>query len=323
VKKQQITLLILLACAAAITVGCGDSHPPTFNKLPFVSNRTVDPSTPLFLMNLDGSNVTPVAYSLNGIYSPSISADFKTVAFTSGSEVWVSNADGTSQTQLTDNNASGFYSYFAKISPDGKKIVYGNWDGATYKFWIMNSDGTGNLNLTSTLPANMEGCHSGSFSADSKQIVFACYNFTTYTFGLYLIRPDGTHLSTVATQDAFLDTPMFSPNGKQILFASFGGAANAAHKSGSHLARAGARRQAVHANVTSLQGIVSINLDGSNATVVVPDGWEAEILNSTLYYTLYNSDLGLDQIYKSNLDGTGSAAISDGTADDWLGLSSD
>ena len=317
-KKQSITLLTLLALAAALTVGCGDSHVPTFTRVPFVSDRTVNAE--VFTMNLDGTDVTPVPFDVSGIYSPSISADFKTVVFTSSSEVWSSNADGTNQTQLTSNADSGSYSYYAKISPNGKKIVYGLWDGSTYTFWIMNVDGTGKVNLTATLPEGMNGCFTGSFSADSSLVAFACYGDAAY--GLYLVHPDGTHTTTVATQSAFLDTPMFSPNGKQILFVSFGGPANAARNPGIPHARA-AHSHAAPGTIASLQGIVSINLDGSNATVVVPDAFEAEILNSTLYYTFWDSDLGLDQIYKAGLDGSGAVSISDASADDWLGLSSD
>lgn len=325
-KKQHITLLILLALATAITVGCGDSRSiPTFSKLPFESDRTVDPSTELFVMNLDGSSVTPVPFDLGGIYSPSISADFKTVAFTSAGEVWVSNADGSSQTQLTSNSDSDFWTYFAKISPDGKKIVFGLWDGSTYTFWIMNVDGTGKTNLTATLPDGMSGCYSGSFSADSLQIAFACYGDSTD--GLYLINPDGTHMSTVTTQSAFLDTPMFSPDGKQILFVSFGFVPGASHRPSFNSARthsfARSHGHITPGGVNPQQGVVSVNLDGSNATLVVPGCYEAEILNSTLYYTLYDSDLGLSQIWKANLDGTGAVSVSDGTADDWIALSSD
>lgn len=321
-KKVQITLITLLAVAAAITVGCGDSHNPTFSKLPFSSYRGAEPSTGLYLMNLDGSSVTPVPYSVSGFYSPSISADYKTIAYTSNSEVWASNSDGTSQTQLTTNNDSGFYSYFAKISPNGKKIVFGIWDGvSSYHFWIMNADGTSKQDLTPTLPTGMTSCASGSFSADSKQIAFTCWGDSTY--GVYLIHPDGTHLTTVLTQSSFVDTPMFSPDGKKILFVSFG--ANPAVRKPTFFNRTHpATHSTVHGyGISNFQGIVSVNPDGSNLTVVVPNCFEAEILNSSLYYTLYSSDLGFDQIYKANLDGTSSVSVSDGTADDWLALSSD
>jgi len=314
-KKLPLILLTLLVLAAGITVGCGNNSAPTFTKMPFASDRTVSPTTPLFLMNLDGSSVTPVAASLTNIYSPSISADFKTVAFTSSGNIWVSSADGATQTQLTSDGNT----YYAKLSPDGKKIVYGLWNNSNYEFWVMSADGTGNLNLTSTMPDGMLGCYSGSFSADSSKIAFACYGNSTY--GLYLVKPDGTGTATVTTQSGFVDVPMFTPNGKQILFATWPGP-TAKRRPGFNQAHSAAHSHAAPSSLSG-QGIASINLDGSNATLLVTNAYEAEILNSTLYYTFYSSDLGLYQIYKSNLDGTNAASISDGTADDYLYLSSD
>lgn len=332
-KKVQITLLTLVALAAAITVGCGDSHPiPTYSKLPFVSNRTADPATPLFLMNLDGSNVTPVPYNLEGVYSPSISADLKKVAFVSFPNVWVINSDGTGQTQLTtatDSDADGFsYIFYARISPDGKKIIYSYWDGSNeiVSVWIMNVDGTEQHNLVSPLPEGMTGCYSGSFSADSRRVVFSCYGDSAD--GIYLVDTDGTHQSTVVTADSFLDTPMFSPDGKKILFVGFNFVPAAVrrpsgftHKPTFASARSAAHRQAAPGGINS-QGVFSINPDGSNGVLIVPNAYEAEILNSILYYTIWDSEVG-GQISKSNLDGTGGVLLSDGTSDDRLDLSSD
>ena len=75
--------MVLTAAAITGTVGCGSDKPissdaPTYTKLAFFSNRTVSPATNLFLMNLDGSGVTPVPFN-SGIYSPSSSADLTTI----------------------------------------------------------------------------------------------------------------------------------------------------------------------------------------------------------------------------------------------------
>jgi Tol biopolymer transport system component len=313
-KKQSLTLLAMLIAAAAITVGCGDSHSvPTFKQVAFLSNRTSDPVTSLFRMNLDGSSISPVPFSSSNVWSPSISADFKTVVFISGGDIWVSNADGSTQTQVTTDTDV----YSAKVSPDGKKIVYGLYDGSEYQLWTMNVDGTGSLNLTSTMPAGMVGCYTGSFSADSMKIAFACYGSSTY--GLFYTKADGTN--TVITQSAFIQTPMFSPDGKQILFITFGdiGSNYRPHFSRVH---SFVRRHTSSPDPVN-QGIASINIDGTNGTIIVPNTYELELLNSTLYYTFYSSDLSRDQIYKSNLDGSGAVSISDGTADDYLGVGGD
>ena len=322
-KKQQITLLTLLVVAAAFAVGCGNSNVPTFKQLPFISNRTVTPATSLFVMNLDGSGLTPVAAPSGSAYSPSNSANAQTVAFANSGNVWSSNASGSSQTQLTTFDDQTQWAFEARISPNGKKIVYAMYDDSVGydTVWIVNADGTGAINLNATLPTGMTGCYNGSFSADSSKVVYACYGPSS-TYGLYVVKANGTGTTTVTTQNFFMDTPAFSPDGKQILFVQFGSGPSANRVPGRNRARTARRTSAPTVNSA---GITSINLDGSNVTVVVPGSslYEVEVLNHSLYYTFYDSGLGLYQIYKANLDGTGAASISDGTAYDYLGLSAD
>jgi Tol biopolymer transport system component len=334
-KKRQGALLSLLALAAAITVGCGDSSNPFFTKLPFSSDRLAVPSTPLFIMNLDGSHVAPVPYTLGSFYSPSISADLKTVAFVSSHNVWVTNVEGTVQTQLTTNtddaNDNGSFVFYARISPNGKKILYSFWDGVNgiNGVWIINADGTGKVNLTATLPTGMIGCYTGSFSADSSKITFNCFGQNGYS--VFAANADGSHVSTVVPETAsgFLDSPMFSPDGKKILFLGFNFTPGGASKANvaPHKPSLAAMRSGVHSEVApgiaGTQGVFSVNLDGTGDVLVVPNAFEAEILNSTLYYAINDSDLGLNQIWKANPDGSAAASVSDGTANDRLDLTVD
>lgn len=294
-KSQAISLFIVLTLAALSTVGCGvgsssTSTAPVFTKLAFYSTRTTSPATNLFLMNMDGTSVTPVPTGTGSLYTPSNSADLTTVAYTLGGLVWTSKGDGSAQTQLTTTG----YIYSVKVSPDGKKIVFNQQDTVTnaYHLWTMNVDGTGALDLTSTMPAGMVECYGGSFSADSSKIVMNCQGSSSY--GIYIIHPDGTGLTTVTNPvNQYTDTPAFTPDGTKILFVLYG--------------------QPV--------GIFSINVDGTGQTSVAPNGYEAEIFNSTLYYSVYDTNLNNNRIYKSNLDGTGAVALTDGTSNDFIGRS--
>lgn len=296
-KKTQLCLLMAMTWAAvAVTVGCDDgpvkANVPVYTKLAFYSNRTVNPATNLFLMDLDGSNVTPVPFT-GGVYSTSNSADLATIAFDASGNYWVSNASGSAQAQLA-NAGTGFA---IRVSPDGKKVLFNVQGNVGYDLWIANVDGTGPLDLSSTPPSGMNSCYTGSFSADSSKIVMNCGGPSTS--GVYTINPDGSGLATVITQSQFVDTPGFTPDGKKILFVSYS------------------------LTGPSTTGIVSVSLDGSNLTVLVNDAFELEILNSTLYYTLYDTTANNDRIYKSNLDGTGAVALTDGSSGDSLSLATD
>jgi Tol biopolymer transport system component len=325
VKKQQITLLAVLAVAAALTVGCGDSKktandtPPTFSKATVLSNRDSNPVTPLFLMKLDGSSVAPVA-SPGDIYGASVSADGTIVSYTSDENVWVSNADGSVQTQLTTDNDT----FYTRMSPDGSALLYNHWDEGSgdWSLWVANADGTGAVDLNTTLPDGITDCYNGNFSADSSKIVMTCAGPSFA--GVYTTNPDGTGLATVLTQDSFVDTPSFSPDGSKILFVSFGISTGASH---GPIKKLGSPRTMTHKHgvpgVPLTYGVVSANLDGSNQTVVVLGVYESEVLNSKLYFTSYDTDLGFNQVHQSDLDGSNEVSISDGSANDYLGLSAD
>ena len=292
-KKQHVTLLLLLTVATAMTVGCGTSTTvPKFTKVAFVSQRSVTPPTPLFMSNLDGTDVTPIPVSNNGFSNfPSISADFKTIVYATGGNIWVEVSGGTA-TQLTTTGQS----YFARISPSGKKIVYNQYDSTSngYHFWILNPDGTGKLDLTATFPAGMTSCYDGSFSADSLQVAFACYG--NNMDGLFTIKIDGTGLKTVFTQSGWLDLPSFSPDNTKLVF----------------------NGQVIPSASATTYGVGSVKMDGTGVTLLVTNSFDGTVLNANLYYSAYSSSVGHQQIYKANLDGTTPVSVSDGTSNDYL-----
>jgi Tol biopolymer transport system component len=297
-KRTCLALIVLFTLTAVLsTVGCGvgSSTPqsnPVFTKLVFNSSRTAVPATNLFVMGMDGSNLTPVTLDNSGVYQSSISADANTIAFGYQGNVWVKNVATGVETQVTTNGNT----YELRISPDGKKIVFNQPDPVTlaYSLWIMNVDGTAKTSLTPTLPSGMQDCGNGAFSANSTKIVMACYGNSNSA--IFIIKTDGTGLAPVLTQSAYLDTPAFSADGTKIVFADSG----------------------LVGPVTS--GVVSVNLDGSNQTLLVGNAYESEVLNSSVYYTLYDTTLNFTRIYKCNLDGSDAVAITDGTASDYLGL---
>ncbi len=291
--KKLVIVLSLLVLGIATTVGCGDSDSgsstPTFTKVTFLSNRTVAPATFLFTSNLDGTSVTPIPTTAS-IQAPdllSMSADSKSVVFLGfnpNDGIWISNTDGSGQKQVTTPGTP----YWARISPSGKKIVYS--DTTAYHIQVINPDGTGNQDLTATLPAGMLGCYDPSFSADNSQIAFTCHGAAGW--GIFTVKADGTGLKTVEVRanNASADYAWFTPDGKKILF--------------------------IGSFPSSSPAVGSVNLDGTGETLLAANANELLILNSSLYYE--NSCAPSAKIFKANLDGTNPVQITDGTNADAL-----
>ncbi len=289
-KTHVAPLLVLLSLATVFTTACGDSSAPQFTQIAFFSDRVVSPATQIFTAKPDGTVVTPVPSTATSIYYPSISRDAKTIAFFSQNDAWVQKADGTGVLNLTTTTTSNSEINFVGLSPDGKRVLFS--ENNDEHLHIINVDGSGDLDLTPTLPAGMNDCYSGSFNASSTLIVFVCQGATNY--GLYTVKPDGTGTKTVtATRTDWTDLPFFTPDGKKIIFVG---------------------------QTASVLDVESIGLDGSGDVVLVSNTYESMVINSSLYYTFHDSGLGLNQIYKAKLDGTGAVSISDGLHNDSLSL---
>ncbi len=143
-----------------------NSHPawsPDGKKIAFTCFR--DGNDEIYVMNADGSGQTNLtnnsAYD-NYFSPPAWSPDGTRLAFESwrdepdpdhclypsnscNTEIYVMNADGSGQTNLT-NNSSGDSS--PAWSPDGKKIAFASVRDGNSEIYVMNADGSGQTNLT-------------------------------------------------------------------------------------------------------------------------------------------------------------------------------
>ena len=132
------------------------------SKIAFASNR--DGNFEIYSMNADGSNQTNLTNNPVWDGCLSWSPDGMKIAYSSKREVdggiYVMNADGSNQTWLINNHAM-----CPSWSPDGFKIVFYSlikdkneetkiveetqyWHEANIEIYIMNTDGSNQLNLT-------------------------------------------------------------------------------------------------------------------------------------------------------------------------------
>jgi Tol biopolymer transport system component len=140
-------------------------------------------------------------------------------------ELCTMNADGSGQTQITDNVVGDFS---GDLSTNGNRIVFSRSSDvepppSLSSLYRMRLDGSGLKRLTFDEAFDFEA----TWSPDGKQIVFA--RVTPDFFGdadLTLINADGSGLHDLVSRFEYDVDPAWSPDGKQIAFASNFGSQN-------------------------------------------------------------------------------------------------
>jgi len=150
----------------------------------------------IYTMNVDGTNVrrltTAVGYDGGPFFSPdgkqivyranhpadsASLAEYKAllaqrIVRPSKMEIWVMNADGTGQHQVTTLGGANFAPFF---TPDGKRIIfssnYKNPHSSNFDLYLVNPDGTGLEQVT--FDPGFDGFP--QFSPDGKQLVWVSH----------------------------------------------------------------------------------------------------------------------------------------------------
>ncbi len=196
----------------------------------------------LYAVRIDGQEMQRLTTSPGYDAEATVSPDGKTIVWTSmrdgDLDLYAMNLDGTKPRRLTDEVG---YDGGAFFSPDSKRIVYRAShptepaDVARYKelldqrlvepgqleIMVINADGSGKRQVTSNGASNF----SPFFHPDGKRIIFSS-NVETRgeggrpSFHLYLIGDDGTGLERLTFEGQFNSFPMFSPDGKRLVWVS-------------------------------------------------------------------------------------------------------
>ena len=80
---------------------------------------------------------------------PAWSPDGTQIAFMREFDIFVMNADGSDQTNLTNDSAGNLYPAW---KPDSSQIVFLSLRDGGFQFYVMNDDGSGLMMLDSGLP---------------------------------------------------------------------------------------------------------------------------------------------------------------------------
>jgi len=199
----------------------------------------------IFSAKADGSDLKRLTDNPGYDAEPIISADGRQIVFGSQRhgdfDIYLMNADGTNVRRLT--NLIG-YDGGPWLSPDGSKVAWRAWhpqdqaERAKWRdcmeknyivpfpldIWVMNVDGSGKKRLTANGATNW----APSWHPDGKRLIFSSnmddwreeIKQFGHNFELYLINLDGTGLQRLTFNQVFDSFPMFSADGKKLVFAS-------------------------------------------------------------------------------------------------------
>jgi Tol biopolymer transport system component len=195
-------------------------------------------------------------------------------------EIYVMNADGSGQTNLTNNAASDSS---ASWSPDGSRLAFVSTRDGNAEIYVMNADGSGQNRLTT----NAVNDFRPSWSPDGSKIVFGRDTVEAPgTFDIYTMNPDGTGATNLTNHPANDDGPVWSPDGSRIAFGS-------TRDGGSF-----------HIWVMNSDGTNPTNLTPARPNSALPD-WSPDGAKLTFYAGISGHD-----VFVMNADGTGQTDVS-------------
>jgi Tol biopolymer transport system component len=186
----------------------------------FASSR--DGGHDLFVMNADGSGQRPLTPKPGTRGDPRWSPDGRAILFTvappgqprsaSGfpfGDVYVLNADGSGQRNLTHTRESGEFD--AAWSPNGQYIAFSRLAGPPWgvRILVMNADGSGKRAVTPEFARTGDRGITGAWSPDGRRIAF------DEDDAIYVVNADGSGLRRLAQNAAFQD---WSPDGRKLIF---------------------------------------------------------------------------------------------------------
>ncbi len=133
----------------------------------------------------------------------------------SGGEVYIMNADGSSPTRLTNDPVDADE---PALSPDGRKIAFRSQQDGSAEIWVMNADGSGQQQQ---LTHNTSSVQNGrpTWSHDGTKIAFQTTRDGNSE--IYTMNADGSSETNFTNNSNAQDSdPAWSPDGTRIAFVS-------------------------------------------------------------------------------------------------------
>jgi Tol biopolymer transport system component len=214
--RRRSAPLAAIALVAGLLLSADSSEasfPGQNGQIAFDSNASLA-GVEIYTMAANGTDARRLT-DFGNAELPSFSANGKEIVF-GGSRTGVSfadvqvfemNADGSHIKQVTHGSSPSSYPSF---SPNGKEIAFVKLRLA--QIWVVNTNGLHATRLGSGFAP--------SFSPNGKKIIYYVSNPDTGVDQVWVMDSNGSH-KTMLVQNA--SDPVFSPNGKQVVFESGSG----------------------------------------------------------------------------------------------------
>ena len=186
-RARTSAYLVSLVAVAAITLDSAAIGGSTFRARSngAIAYTAVLSASQIYESPVDGGR-RHVAANTFLEYEPSASPDGTKIAYVStrsgGTDIFVSNRDGSNVQRLTDDPS---YDFDPAWSPDGTQISFSSGRSGNSEIYVMNADGSGVTRLT-TAPGEDEN---PAWSPDGTRIVF--WSDADGDRDLYVMRSDG------------------------------------------------------------------------------------------------------------------------------------
>lgn len=194
----------------------------TGNKIAFASFESQqNPHSDIFIMEMDGSNLTNVTSKLGDSYMPSFSPDGSKLTFVCNGEIYLMDCDGGNARRLTANS-SAMYKSFPIFSPDGTQIAFFAKTGdytSKLDIYVVNTDGSHLTRLTHQEAESLYPC----YSPDGLKIVYwagLTTNEEKYYTDIFVMDASGNGKLNLTPNAGYNCFPRYSPDGTKIVFIS-------------------------------------------------------------------------------------------------------
>jgi dipeptidyl aminopeptidase/acylaminoacyl peptidase len=193
-----------------VTSGPNDEVPawsPDGTRLVFQSDRSQQNDWDIYAVNWDGSGLTRLTSGPEADQEPAWSPDGTRIAFVRNGLLHLMNADGSGVTRLSNTGEDSHPTWGA----DTGRIVFLSSRSGTKAIYVMHTDGSGVVQLTSPLDHD----EWPAWSPDGRMIAFQ--RGTDSSGVIHVINADGTGARQVTSGHR----PAWSPDGRMLVYDVF------------------------------------------------------------------------------------------------------